>query len=175
MRLAAGLPTKQSLTEMPPAPAPPAAAAAPAAPKSAAPAEPKQSGGAPYNELNSPSPSSAPRVDVLHHSPLPLALALSPSPAPVSTSAPICMPSLPCPPSAPSSLPSISRPDPLLSSALTSPREDSLVKIVACDLPPPRAVTPMNGMQKAVVKNMEWANNVPTYQVTGRMGGGKAW
>ena len=25
----------------------------------------------------------------------------------------------------------------------------------------------MNGMQKAVVKNMNWANDVPTYQVTG--------
>jgi len=27
-------------------------------------------------------------------------------------------------------------------------------------------VTPMNGMQKAVVKNMEWSNDVPTYQVS---------
>ena len=28
------------------------------------------------------------------------------------------------------------------------------------------AVVPMNGMQKAVVKNMNWANDVPTYQVS---------
>jgi len=32
--------------------------------------------------------------------------------------------------------------------------------------PAPSGVTPMNAMQKAVVKNMEWANSVPTYQVS---------
>jgi pyruvate dehydrogenase E2 component (dihydrolipoamide acetyltransferase) len=30
----------------------------------------------------------------------------------------------------------------------------------------PTGTTPMNAMQKAVVKNMEWANSVPTYQVS---------
>jgi pyruvate dehydrogenase E2 component (dihydrolipoamide acetyltransferase) len=30
----------------------------------------------------------------------------------------------------------------------------------------PTGTTPMNAMQKAVVKNMEWANTVPTYQVS---------
>ena len=32
--------------------------------------------------------------------------------------------------------------------------------------PAPVGVTPMNAMQKAVVKNMDWANSVPTYQVS---------
>ena len=32
--------------------------------------------------------------------------------------------------------------------------------------PAPAGTVPMNGMQKAVVKNMNWANSVPTYQVT---------
>merc|ERR1711988_1287116 len=32
--------------------------------------------------------------------------------------------------------------------------------------PMPSGVTPMNGMQKAVVKNMNWSNDVPTYQVS---------
>ena len=32
--------------------------------------------------------------------------------------------------------------------------------------PAPTGTTPMNAMQKAVVKNMEWANSVPTYQVS---------
>ena len=30
----------------------------------------------------------------------------------------------------------------------------------------PQGTTPMNAMQKAVVKNMEWANAVPTYTVS---------
>merc|ERR1719440_2772841 len=32
--------------------------------------------------------------------------------------------------------------------------------------PMPSGTTPMNAMQKAVVKNMAWANDVPTYQVS---------
>jgi len=32
--------------------------------------------------------------------------------------------------------------------------------------PAPSGVTPMNAMQKAVVKNMAWSNDVPTYQVS---------
>merc|ERR1719171_2807313 len=36
----------------------------------------------------------------------------------------------------------------------------------AAAAPMPTGTTPMNAMQKAVVKNMEWANTVPTYQVS---------
>merc|ERR1719171_156188 len=39
-------------------------------------------------------------------------------------------------------------------------------KAPAAAEPMPTGTTPMNAMQKAVVKNMEWANDVPTYQVS---------
>ena len=35
----------------------------------------------------------------------------------------------------------------------------------AAPAPAPAGSVPMNAMQKAVVKNMDWANSVPTYQV----------
>ena len=39
-------------------------------------------------------------------------------------------------------------------------------KAAAPAAPAPAGTTPMNAMQKAVVKNMAWANDVPTYQVS---------
>ena len=39
-------------------------------------------------------------------------------------------------------------------------------KAAAPAAPAKSGVEPMNAMQKAVVKNMEWANSVPTYQVS---------
>merc|ERR1719393_346413 len=54
-------------------------------------------------------------------------------------------------------------PDDVLIAAGETPKSKAAPAPAA---PAPTGTTPMNAMQKAVVKNMEWANAVPTYQVS---------